>query len=120
VPSSAMPAPASDVEFLGLELLDAARSTCVLERKLVRPDGRLYGGTAVAVAVALAEQATDRPPIWTTVQFVRASTSTGDRIDCTTEVLNSGRRASQVRIVGRVGDREVFCALAATAEPERN
>lgn len=115
-----MPAPASDLEFLGLDLLDGARSTFVLERKLVRPDGRLYGGTAVAVAVVLAEQATDRAPIWTTVQFVRADTSTGDRIDCTTEVLNSGRRSAQVRIIGRVGDREVFCALAATGEPQPN
>ncbi|MDQ2650342.1 MAG: thioesterase family protein [Actinomycetota bacterium] len=115
-----MPAPASDLEFLGLDLLDSTRSTFVLERQLARPDGRLYGGTAVAVAVALAEQATDRAPIWTTVQFVRADTSSGDRIDCTTEVLNSGRRSAQVRIIGRVGDSEVFCALAATGEHKRN
>lgn len=109
-----MPAPASDLEFLGLDLIDDARASFVLERHLVRPDGRLFGGTAVAVAVALSEQATDRTPIWTTVQFVRASTHTGDRIDCTTEVLNVGRQSAQVRVIGRVGDSEVFCALGAT------
>jgi acyl-CoA thioesterase len=109
-----MPAPASDLEFLGLEVLDAERSTFVLERHLVRPDGRLYGGTAVAVAVMLAEQATDRTPIWTTVQFVRADTHLGDRIDCRTEVVNLGRRTAQVRVTGSIDGVEVFCALGAT------
>jgi acyl-CoA thioesterase len=109
-----MPAPASDVEFLGLDLIDAATASFVLEPHLVRPDGRLFGGTAVAVAVALAEQATDRTPIWTTVQFVRADTSAGERIDCTTEVLNVGRRSAQVRVIGRIDGSEVFCALGAT------
>jgi acyl-CoA thioesterase len=70
------------------------------------------------VAVALAEQATDRPPVWTTVQFIRADTTAGDRIDCATEVLAFGHRTAQVRVTGRLDGSEVFCALGATAIPK--
>jgi acyl-CoA thioesterase len=111
---------ASDQAFLGLELGAGGQASFVLTGPLARHDGRLYGGTAVAVALALAEQATERPALWTTVQFVSGASVVGDRIDCAVEVLASGRRASQVRVTARLGDQELFCAVGATATPKES
>ncbi len=106
---------AADQDFLGLEVDGRDRASFTLTGALARHDGRLYGGTAVAAAVALAEHATERPSLWTTVQFVSGASVVGDRIDCQVEVLASGRRTSQVRVTARLGDTELFCALGATA-----
>jgi acyl-CoA thioesterase len=104
-----------DLDFLGLELAGDTAASFTLTRSLARHDGRLYGGTAVAAAIALAEHASGRPSLWTTVQFVSSAASVGDRIDCSAEVLASGRRTTQLRMIARVGDQELFCALGATA-----
>jgi acyl-CoA thioesterase len=106
---------AADQAFLGLEVAAGGRASFHLTAPLARHDRRLYGGTAVAAAIALAEAVTERPALWTTVQFVSGISDVGDRIDCTVEVLAHGRRASQVRVTAHIGDRELFCALGATA-----
>jgi acyl-CoA thioesterase len=104
-----------DHELLGLEHEGPGRAAFDLTAPLARFDGRLFGGTAIAVAVALAEVETARPALWTTVQFIAAATQVGDRFDCTTEVLAEGGSAAQVRVTARVEGREIFCALGATA-----
>ena len=71
------------------------------------------GGAGIAVSVATIEAETARNALWTTTQFV-GSADIGERIDCDVEVLASGRRTSQVRVTGTVGDRIVFAALGAT------
>lgn len=109
---------AADRAFLGLERTGDDRGSFPLTGALARHDGRLYGGTAVAAAVAMAEQASQRRCLWTTVQFVSGSSTVGDRIDCQVEVLAAGRRTTQLRVIGRVGSQEIFCALAATAVPK--
>ena len=106
---------ASDHELLGLAADGPGQAHFELTRPLARFDGKLFGGTAIAVAVALAEVETARPALWTTVQFIAGDTQIGDRFECTTEVLAEGRRAAQVRVTARVEGREVFCALGATA-----
>jgi acyl-CoA thioesterase len=106
---------AADHELLGLVDRGEGHASFELTPSLSRGDGKLFGGTAVAVAVALAEVETARPALWTTVQFIAGDTGVGDRFDCTTEVLAAGRSAAQVRVTARVGGREVFCALGATA-----
>jgi acyl-CoA thioesterase len=109
---------AADRDFLGLELTDEGLGSFTLTRSLARHDGRLYGGTAVAAAITMAEEATGRPSLWTTVQFTSGAVVVGDRIDVAVEVLAAGRRTSQVRVIARVGDQEVFGALGATALPK--
>lgn len=106
---------AADHALLGLRRESEGRASFELTRPLARFDGKLFGGTAIAAAVALAEADTQRPALWTTVQFVSGETVVGDRLDCTTEVLAAGRSAAQVRVTARVGEREIFCALGATA-----
>lgn len=107
--------PSADLELFGIELQDGARATFELTSLLARPDGRLYGGTAIGVAVALAEAVTGRRALWSTVQFISSAATVGDRFHCTVEELAAGRRTSQVRVRAFVGDVEVFCALGANA-----
>jgi acyl-CoA thioesterase len=106
---------AHDHRLLGLVHDGPGRASFELTRPLARFDGKLFGGTAIAAAVALAEVETGRPALWTTVQFIAGDTTLGDRFHCTTEVLAEGRSAAQVRVTARVDGREVFCALGATA-----
>ncbi len=106
---------AADREFLGLDRHGDGRSSFALTPALARFDGRLYGGAAVAVAVAAAEVETGRAALWSTVQFV-GSADLGARIDCQTDVLATGRGASQVRVTATEGDRVVFVALGACAD----
>lgn len=105
----------SDHDLLGLAPAGPGQATFDLTTALARFDGRLFGGTAIAVAIALAEAETDRPALWSTVQFIAGDTQVGDRFECTTEVLAEGRSAAQVRVTARVEGREIFCALGATA-----
>lgn len=110
-----------DHELFGLRRTGPGQATFELTQLLARFDGKLFGGTAIGVAVALAEVETARPALWSTVQFISGDTRLGDRFDCTTEVLAAGKSAAQVRVTARVDGREIFCALGATAhrKPDR-
>lgn len=112
--------PSADLELFGIELHGEGRGSFELTQTLARHDGRLYGGTAIGAAIALGEAVTGRRSLWSTVQFISGQSTVGDRIDCTVEVVASGRRTSQVRMRAFVGDHEVFCALGAHAVPKVN
>jgi acyl-CoA thioesterase II len=107
----------SDLELLGLEFdEDARRGRFTLVPAVARHDGALYGGTAIAVSVTAMETATGRDALWVTTQYV-ASAQQGDVIDCTTDVLASGRNISQVQVTGRLGDTVLFVSSGSTATP---
>ena len=91
-------------DWLGLEHAGGGRSSFKLTPHLARSDGKLFGGTAVAVATAVIEAISSRPTLWVTVQFV-ASAQTNDGIDVHTEVLASGRRVWQLRVTATVESR---------------
>ncbi|MEX2292628.1 MAG: thioesterase family protein [Acidimicrobiales bacterium] len=105
----------ADRAFLGMEVDHAGHSAFTLTGGLARHDGRLYGGTAVAAAVAMAELVSGRRSLWTTVQFVSGASVIGDRIECRAEVLASGRRTSQVRMSAYLSEQLLFTAVGATA-----
>jgi acyl-CoA thioesterase len=106
---------AADREFLGLEVTGDGTAALELTPGLARLDGKLYGGTAMAAAVTMAEHVTGRPALWSTVQFVAASCTIGDRLELVAEVRAHGHRASQVRVTATVGDTLIFDALGANA-----
>jgi acyl-CoA thioesterase len=107
----------SDVDMLGLEFdEDPHHGRFELSDRLARPDGALYGGTAIAASVVAMEAATGRPALWITTQFV-ASARVGEVIEVTTDVLAEGRRIAQVQVSGRAGGRVVFVSLGSTAYP---
>jgi acyl-CoA thioesterase len=103
----------SDLAWLGLERHDQGRWSFELTSPLSRMDGKLYGGTGIAVMVATMEAETAREALWTTVQYA-GSADIGERIDCHVEELAKGKRTSQVRMTATVGDRIVLAAVGAT------
>lgn len=101
-----------DIAWLGLER-DGDQWSFELSSHLGRHDQKLYGGTGLAVAVALMETVTDRDALWATVQF-SGSANVGERLRCQVDVHAQGRRSSQLQVTVRSGDRLVFTALGAT------
>ena len=105
----------SDATFLGLRAAEGpGRFHFTVEDRLSRMDARLYGGTAIAVSIAAAEELTVRPALWMTTQFV-ATAAGGSDIAVHAEVLAPGKRTNQVRITGTDTDGvAVFASLGAT------
>ncbi len=104
-----------DIEWLGLEQQSEGAWRFELKSQLGRGDGKLYGGTGLAVSVALMETVTNRDALYCTTQF-SGSANTGAVLDCEVEVLASGKRSSQLRITVSEGDRLVLTSLGATGE----
>jgi acyl-CoA thioesterase len=105
----------TDAEFLGLTTAAGpGRYRFEVVDRLSRLDGRLYGGTAIAVSIAAAELVSDRTALWMTTQFV-STVEQGATVEVLAEVLADGRRTNQVRVTGTsaAGD-TVFASLGAT------
>lgn len=105
---------AIDLETIPLDFDDeGTHSSFVLGPGLLRHDGTLYGGTAIAAAMLAMEAATQRDVQWVTTQFV-APAPGGATIGLAADVLASGRRTAQVRVTATVGDDIVFTAVGST------
>jgi acyl-CoA thioesterase-2 len=104
-----------DLETIGLTFVDESRtrSSFLLQPPLLRHDGALYGGTAIAASVMAMEAATGRDVQWVTTQFVRPAQN-GSTIDVACDVLAAGRRTAQARVTASVGDQIVFTSLGST------
>jgi acyl-CoA thioesterase len=107
--------PTSDADFLGLTATEGERSfRFIVAPHLARLDGRLYGGTAIAVSITAAELVSERSALWMTTQFVSTAPA-GAEIDVRAEVLAPGHRTNQVRVTGTNHAGEVmFASLGAT------
>lgn len=104
----------SDASFLGLAAEGDGRFRFTVVDRLSRMDARLYGGTAIAVSIATAEELTRRSVLWMTTQFV-ATAAQDTEIAVHAEVLAPGKRTNQVRITGTDGNgAAVFASLGAT------
>ncbi|MHB1138860.1 MAG: acyl-CoA thioesterase [Microthrixaceae bacterium] len=105
----------TDADFLGLVRDDEPggfRFSVV--NHLSRLDGRLYGGTAIAVSIVVAEQISERAPLWMTTQFVSTAPGGAD-VSVLGEILAPGRRTNQVRVTATDDSGAVmFASLGAT------
>jgi acyl-CoA thioesterase len=105
-----------------LDLIDIAfdesraRGSFLLQPPLLRHDGTLYGGTAIAASIMAMEAATQDAVLWNTTQFV-APAPNGSTIDLLTEKLAAGKRISQVRVTATVEGSIVFTSLGSTGAP---
>ncbi len=105
----------TDADFLGLVPGDGpGRFHFTVDDRLGRLDGRLYGGAAIAISIAAAEEVSDRHALWMTTQFV-STVGQGDKVWVVAEVLAPGKRTNQVRVTGTGADGDVvFASLGAT------
>jgi acyl-CoA thioesterase-2 len=103
-----------DSPFLGL-VEDDGGVAFTVERRLARPDLRLFGGTAIAVALALVERRTGREALWATAQLV-GTAPVGSTVVCVVDELARGHRTSQVRVTATADGDVVFVALGAAAD----
>jgi len=72
----------------------------------------LFGGCALGAAICALEAAIERPVVWATAQYLSFA-SIGETVDVDVTVATSGRYTTQARVVGRVGEREIFTVNAA-------
>jgi acyl-CoA thioesterase II len=108
--------PDADHAYLRTRRLDETTWDLPVTPAVLNLLGGLYGGAGIAVASAAVESATGRPLRWITCQFVGSATD-GETVRVEVQVDNQGRRISQAHILGTVGERVVFRAVAATGEP---
>lgn len=106
------------IELFPLRLVGEHRYSCTFTPALARPDGGLYGGSGLGLAVAAGERATGRPCRWCTVQHLGPA-AIGEQITIDVHVDAVGRSVSQLRVSACIAGRPLFNALAAHAEPRR-
>jgi acyl-CoA thioesterase len=90
----------------------------VVEPHLCRVDGRLYGGAALAAALAASEAATGRSPLWCTTQLA-GTAEAGEQIEIRSRSVAHGGTIDQFMVTGLVDDRLVFQALGAAGATPR-
>jgi acyl-CoA thioesterase-2 len=72
----------------------------------------MFGGCGLGAAVSAMESVCERPVVWATAQYLSFA-MVGDIMDLDVTVAVAGKRTSQARAVGRVGDREILTVNAA-------
>jgi acyl-CoA thioesterase len=89
-------------------VLPVARDLCV------GPPGRkfLFGGVGLASSVTAMERSTGRPLIWATAQYLSYA-DPDSFVDIDVRAPIQGNHVTQARVVGHVGEREIFTVNAA-------
>jgi acyl-CoA thioesterase II len=74
--------------------------------------GVLFGGAALGAGIEVLEQATGRPIVWATAQYLQFAPK-GSKLELQVDIPASGNSTTQGRVIGRVGDTEVFTVMGA-------
>src|SRR5690348_10764456 len=74
--------------------------------------GALFGGCGLGAAIQVLEQATGRPLVWATAQYLSFARPPSVLNLDVTEVVR-GHQISQARVVGQVDGEEIFTVNAA-------
>ncbi|HEY2430069.1 MAG TPA: acyl-CoA thioesterase [Acidimicrobiales bacterium] len=103
--------------FLGLMPRGADRLQWRLEvTPGISAGGRfLFGGCGLGAGIEAMEQATGRPCVWATAQYLSFA-PVGSVLDLEVTLAVTGHQMSQARCVGRVDDQEIFTVNAALGE----
>lgn len=72
----------------------------------------LFGGVGLASAIRALELTTDRPLIWATAQYLSFATP-GQTVEVDVRAATEGKNVTQARVLGHVGDREIYTVNAA-------
>lgn len=100
-----------DLAFLGIHAEPGATTASMpLHIGLCTSFDFLYGGSGLAACIAMAEHATGRPLVWTTVQFL-VSPRVGDTLQLEVEVLAGGRATTQATVRATLDGRLALWAM---------
>ena len=103
----------SAADFLALaHPIDTLRWQLALTPALTGGRGSLFGGVGLAAGIVALEQATGKPVIWATGQYL-AITQPNDTMDLEVVLPAVGRNVIQGRVVGHVGSREIITVIGA-------
>jgi acyl-CoA thioesterase len=104
-------------EFLGMEPVeDDLHWRLRVVPELTTPGNFLFGGCGLGAALVALEAASGRPTVWSTAQYLSFA-PTHSQLDLTVTLAAEGRRISQGRAVGYVGDKEILTVNAALGSP---
>lgn len=99
--------------FLGLEATDDRLRWRLPVTPSVSTPGRfLYGGCGLAAGLVALEEASGRPTVWATAQYLTYA-PTGSVVDWEVALAVTGKNMTQARAIGRTDDREVLTVNAA-------
>jgi acyl-CoA thioesterase-2 len=100
--------------FLGMRAVDeqGLRWEFDVEPGLSTPGDFLYGGCGLAAAIVSMEEASGRPTVWATAQYLSFA-PTHSHMELEVVLAVTGRRTSQARSVGHVGPKEILTVNAA-------
>ena len=104
--------------FLGMEQIEDDRHWRLeVDTRLVTPGQFLFGGCGLGAALVALEEASGRPTIWATAQYLSYA-PTGSTLDIVVDLAVTGGRVTQARATGFEGDREVLTVNAALGRNE--
>ncbi len=99
--------------FLGLEPTpDPFRWRLPVTSAVSTPGNFLYGGCALAAGIVCLEEASGRPTVWATAQYLSYA-PTGSEVEWEVVLPASGKRTTQGRAIARVGDVEIITVNSA-------
>lgn len=100
-------------EFLGLEATDdPMRWVLPVTSKICTAGNFLFGGCALGAAIAALEEATGRPAVWATAQYLSFA-NPPSHVVLDLDVPAEGRTISQARAIASVDGREIISVAAA-------
>jgi acyl-CoA thioesterase-2 len=102
--------------FLGLERVDDRHWRLEVGPELTTPGNFLFGGCGLGAALVALERASGRPTVWATAQYLSYA-PTHSVLDLTVTLAAEGRKVTQGRVVGRVGEQEILTVNAAVGSP---
>jgi len=104
--------------FLGLEATDdPLRWRLPVTPAVCTPGRFLYGGCGLAAGIVALEEASGRPTVWASAQYL-AYAPTGTVLEWEVVLAASGRNTTQGRAIGRRDDEEVLTVNAALGRAE--
>ena len=106
-------------EFLGMQPVgDDLHWRLAVVPELTTPGNFLFGGCGLGAALVALEAASGRSTVWSTAQYLSYA-PTDSVLDLTVTLAAEGRRVTQGRVVGYVGDTEILTVNAAVGSPGR-
>ena len=108
-----MSARISSSEFLSLQHpSESLRWTLPVTEKMTGGRGSLFGGVGLAAGVVALQQATGKPVVWATGQYLAITQQPVD-LDLEVTLPAVGRNVTQGRVVGHLGEREIITIIGA-------